>query len=239
MTNTIGLDNRMELDKLGEELGEWKAYDAQLPVAEIAGTRIVKCLYKTAQDGTKTHDNVYVRIPATHITEEIVAEQIAELAPYLVGYLQEWEDKGIKSAHRNNESRIYTEYLSLSKIVDMLEESEAGARLNKDKITAWFSEHITDSLTALFANKMGIYTDEVGISGSLEQIAKLELVVNAYCTKFCSLASGKTFLKSADREAMIGVIEKCSGAGDTLIGKRFITRLQNMTEKQVDMLEAL
>lgn len=34
------------LTTLGESLGEWKAYDSQLPIAEVKGTRIVKALYQ-------------------------------------------------------------------------------------------------------------------------------------------------------------------------------------------------
>lgn len=234
-SNSIGLESQTTLESLGEVLGEWKAYDSALPIAEIDGTRIVKCLYKADSEGKRTHDNVFVRVPTGHITEEVVAEQIAELAPYLVGYLQEWEDKGIKKAHRSNESKIYTEYLSLQKVVDMLEESEQGARLNKDKIEKWFTDSIANSLLRLFAGKMGI-TDLDQVTP--EQVVKIELVINAYLKKFCSLASGKTFLKAPDRVAMVGVIEKCE-AQNTLIGKRFISRLESMEERQEDMLLAL
>lgn len=233
--NTIGLESATTLESMGESLGEWKAYDAQLPLVEIAGTRIVKCLYKADKDGKRTHENCYTRIPSGHLTEEVIVEQIAELAPYVLSFLQEWEDKGIKIAHRSNQSRIYTEYLTLDKVIEALEESEQGARLNKDKISAWFSAHISDSLLVLFTDKMGI-TDLDSIT--VDQAAKLELVLGAYMKKFCSLASGKTFLKSPDRVAMIGVIEKCE-AQNTLIGSRFIRRLEGMTEKQEDILEAL
>lgn len=233
--NTIGLESATTLDNLGETLGEWKAYDPQLPVAEIAGTRIVKCLYKADSSGKRAHENCYTRIPSTHLTEEVIVEQITELAPYVLSFLQEWEDKGIKAAHRSNQSRIYTEYLTLDKVIEALEESEQGARLNKDKIEKWFKDSVMGSLFDLFADKMGV-TDHDNITP--EQAAKLTLVIEAYMKKFCSLASGKTYLKSPDRIAMIGVIEKCN-AQNTLIGARFIRRLESMVEKQEDILEAL
>lgn len=235
LTHSIGLESQTTLEALGEVLGEWKPYDSALPIAEIEGTRIVKCLYKADSEGKRTHDSVFVRIPSRHITEEIVVEQIVELAPYLVSYLQEWEDRSIKKAHRNNESKIYTEYLSLQKVIDMLEESEQGARLNKEKISAWFSLSISESLLVLFTEKMGITNLDMITT---EQETRLTLVMDAYLKKFCSLASGKTFLKAPDRIAMIGVIEKCD-AQNTLIGKRFISRLENMEERQEDMLLAL
>ena len=43
---------------LGEELGKFKAYDNQLTIADIEGTRIVKCLYQVnTKTGVKAGDN--------------------------------------------------------------------------------------------------------------------------------------------------------------------------------------
>ena len=102
LTNGLGVQD--ELAKLGEILGQFKAYDSQLPIAEIAGTRIVKCLYQVnSKTGKKMQENSYVRIPCKHLTEELIVSSIASLSPYILSYLQELEAGMIKEEHKNNE----------------------------------------------------------------------------------------------------------------------------------------
>ncbi len=219
---------------LGEICGIPKAYDSQLPIAEIAGTRIVKCLYQINKaSGKKKQENTYYRLPTAHLTEEIVVERIAELSPYVLSYLQEQEDKEIRDYHSKGGKTVYVDSLGLDKIIEALEASEAGARLNKEKIEAWFIAELQDSLAVAFATRLGITED----SGEAE-LLKLEQVLNAYKAKFASLAGGKTYIKEADCVAMIAVITK-AGAEASLLGKRFIGRLEGMKKKEDDLLLSL
>lgn len=222
------------LKDLGEVLGAPKAYDSQLPIAEIAGTRIVKCLYQlNKKTGKKAAENTYYRIPCKHLTEELIAERVAELAPYILDFLQEQEDKAIKSYHAAGGIAVRCESLSIDKIIEALEASEQGARLNKEKIEAWFVAELQDSLAVAFAGRLGITED----SGEAE-LVKLEAVLNAYKAKFASLAGGKTFIQDADCKAMIAVIVAAE-AGESLLGKRFIARLGSMKKKDDELLLAL
>lgn len=223
-----------QLTKLGEKLGEWKAYDAQLPLAEIDGTRIVKALYQVNKGtGKKAQENSYVRVPTKHLTEEKLVARIAELSPYVLSWLQELEALELRAAHKKGQLNVFCGNLSLDSLIQKLEESEAGARLNKEKIEAWYDAHILESLTVLFAGKMGI-TEHA----SEEQLVKLELVLNAYKAKFASLASGKVYIKEADCLAMITVITNCEAEG-SLLGARFISRLEKMQVTKDDLLLAL
>lgn len=221
------------LEAAGEKLGEFKPYDALNVPAEIEGTRIVKCLYKADKDGKKKRDNVYVRVPTAHITEDVVSDNVDKLAEYVVTFLQEIEDKGIKKAHATDQTQIYTDYLSLEKVIEALEESEAGARLNGEKIKVWFAENLEETLSLVVMDKLGIVD-----TPTEEQASKVLAIVDAYRTKFASLASGKTMFKEADRLALIKAIGICE-AGETLLGRKFITRLEGMTEKEKDALLAL
>ena len=223
-----------QLNSLGEKLGEWKAYDSQLPLAEIEGTRIVKALYQTsAKTGTKLRENSYCRIPTKHLTEEIVVSRIAELSPFVVNWLQELEATSLRASHKKGQLNVFTASLSLDALIEVLEATEAGARLNKEKIEAWFDSNLLESLTIRFADKMGINEQS-----SEAELAKLELVLNAYKAKFASLASGKTFIKEEDCKAMIAVI-RFAEAELSILGHRFIARLEKMQKKEDDLLLAL
>ena len=223
-----------QLAKLGEELGKYKAYDSQLPLADIEGTRIVKCLYQlNPKTGTKAQDNSYVRIPTKHLTEEHIVSRIADLTPYFLAYLQELETKEIQAAHRKGSLSVFCAGLSLDKIIEALEASSAGSRLNKEKIEAWFTSVIEPSLAEKFAAKLGL--DE---TSSEADLLKLEAVLTAYKGKFAALASPKAFIKEGDCIAMKAVIVSC-GAAENLLGARFISRLDKMNEKQDEVLLAL
>lgn len=227
-------EGSLDLEALGEKLGEFKAYDSQLPVAEIAGTRIIKCLYQAPKDKNKPkRENAYVRIPCKHLTEELIVERVAELAPYFLEFMQGKEDELIKEDHKNNILNVFTASLSIDKLVDYLEEKGEGARLNKDKIEKWFADTIYSSLLEQFASKLGL--DETSDEAEL---VKLEIVINAYKKKFVSLASGKTYIADDDCKAMVAVITKC-GADESLLGKRFIARLEGMKEKEEEVLLTL
>lgn len=224
-----------KLAALGLKLGEFYPYDSALAstYAEPDGTRLVKCLYKANAEGKKVAENSYTLVPTGHITEETVAERIAELAPYVVTFLQEWEDKAIKEQHKDGVTRIFTEYLTMDKVLAALEESEAGARLNAEKIGKWFVDTIQDSLLLAFMDKLGI-TDQP----TPDQEARLATVLDAYRKKFESLASGKAFIKEADCKAMILVIQTAEAA-ETTLGRKFIARLEGMKAKEDDLLLAL
>lgn len=222
------------------KLGTFQPYDSQIPVSEFAETRIVKCLYQiSSKSGERVRENVFVRIPTSHITEDLICNEIMRLAPYVLTFLQDQEDLIVKAAHKNDETRIFTEYLTLAKVIEALELKEAGARLNKEKIELWFDSEIESALAELFASKLGLDLDsEPQDFQDDEKIAKLQMILNAYKIKFCSLASGKTFVKEQDCESMISIIRKCE-ADKTMIGSRFITKLENMKMKKEDLLLAL
>ena len=227
-------EGSLALEALGEKLGEFKPYDSQLPVAEISGTRVVKCLYQAPKDKSKEkRSNAYVRIPCKHLTEELIVEQVAELAPYFLDFLQTKEDEIIKEDHKNGILNVFTASLSINKLVEYLEEKGEGARLNKEKIEKWFADCLYNHLLEQFAAKMGL--DE---KSSEEQLIKLEIVINAYKKKFVSLATSATHIKEDDCLVMIAVIDKCE-AQDSLLGKRFIARLKGMSNKQEEVLFSL
>ncbi len=234
-TDSVAMNEELaKPENLGEVLGKFKAYDSQLPVAEITGTRIVKCLYQVSpKTGRKVQENSYVRLPTKHLTEEHVVSRIAELSPYVLVWLQGLEDIAIRDLHKKGGLTVYTEGLSLDKVIEALEVSSQGSRLNKESIEAWFTLEVEPNLAELFADKMGI--DEEASEAELE---KLELVLAAYKAKFASLASGKTFIKEDDCLAMIKVVEE-AGADETLIGTRFVARLNKMQERTDNLLMSL
>lgn len=219
------------------KLGAFFEYDSQLPLAEEAGNRVVKCLYQKITSGEnkgkKKAENAYTRIPTSHLTEEVIVERVTEISPYILGWLQGMENEAVKKYHSEGGTQVFLGGLTFDALIERLEESEAGSRLNKEKIVAWYNEHLLDSLTSLFAEKMGL-----GEHSSEAELMRLEQVLNAYRDKFSTLAGGKAFIKEADCQAMISVITSC-GAESTIIGSRFVGRLTKMNAVKEDLLLSL
>jgi len=234
---TQSLETNTELENLGEELGRFKAYDSQLTIPEIKGTRIIKCLYqKNPKTGTKAQENAYVRVATKHLTEEHIVSRIAELSPFILGWLQEQEAIGIREVHKKGGLQVYSGSLTFDSVLERLEASQESARLTKVKIEEWFMAEIHDELAQLFAAKLGFSLDDETLAP--ESLEKLQLVLNAYKTKFSSLANGKVFIKEADCIALADIIRKCE-ADSGILGARFIARLGKMQKQEDDLLLAL
>lgn len=234
----IARDNA--LVKTGEKLGEYKPYNSQIVPADIAGTRVVKVLYRNDPKlpAAEQKQSVYVRVPAAHITEATVAAALPELAPHIVAWLQSIEDSAIKEEHKLGLLSVYTEKLTLAALIEALESApENTGRLTKEKIEAWFAEVLENNLALLFAEKLGVDILTDGATSEAD-IAKLTTVVGAYKGKFAALANPKCYIKEAECAAMIKVINEC-GAAEDMLGARFIARLGKMAEKQEEVLLCL
>lgn len=224
----------IQLEKLGEKLGEYKPYDPQLPIAEIDGTRIIKCLYQVnSKTGKKVAENSYVRISTKHLTEEIIVDKVIELAPYILNFLEDKENEMIRNDHKNGILNVFIASLGLDKIINKLDLDEAGSRLTKERVEVWFKAEVLDDLTILFATKLGL--DD---NSSEEELEKLDMILDCYKKKFISLASNKVLIKEEDCSSMINVIKSCEAEG-SLIGRRFIGKLEKMSIKKEDLLLSL
>lgn len=234
-THSDSVPMNEQLALLGEKLGEFKAYDSQLVIPEIEGTRIIKCLYQTnKKTGEKLQENSYCRVATKHLTEEHILARVAELTPYVLSWLQEIESSMIREQHKKGGLSVFPASLSLDKLIEHLDTIGESSRLNKEKIGAWFISSVQDDLAVLFAAKMGL-TEQ----SSEEEVARLELVLGAYKVKFESLASGKVFIKEDDCKAMLAVITGIELARDSLIGVRFSARLNKMMTKEDETLLSL
>jgi len=212
------------------DINHFRPYDSQLPVPDLKGYRTVKCLYKTPKGATKAeYANSYIRV-SDHITEQAVADKLADFAPYFVAYLQEQENALVKELHKRGETKVASDYLSLDTLLAFLEESNTSSRLNGDAIAAWFNDYMRDSLLIAFSEKMGL-SDEP----TAAELEKLAAILSTYENKYKSLASGKTAYRKEEAELLQRALE-VTEADKTTIGARFYKRLEAMKTATADDL---
>lgn len=212
---------------------KYAPYDAQLPIKVGEGMRLVKCLYKTnAKTGKAAGKNSYILVPEQHLSEEVMVENAALLAPYVAAFMQEQEDKLIKDHHVSGGLGFSDSWLSLQKILEALDSAGQGNRLNKEKIETWFASDMEELLLVAFADKMG-----VGDSPTEAEMQKLAEITGVYRTKFASLASGKTTYRKEEAELLQRALDVTGLSTDgNLLGARFYARLESMKTVQDNSL---
>lgn len=242
MTTALNLSPRVT-ETLAKDLGietagQFFPYNAVTGTpAAPTGFRQVTINYKQTAamklKGTAARENVYVTVPASHISVSQVIENIETLAPFVSAYLSSVEDSGIRAYHKDGGTKVFTETLTMAKILETIEET--GSSINGELITDWFTDSVAESLLNVLASKMGV---EDAYSLDKEQQAKAEQVIESYLAQFISLASGKTMLPVAQRERLA----KCltvTGADTSALGIRFTGRFAKMAEKEAEALASL
>jgi len=221
---------------VSEVARKFKAYDPQLAIPVPEGERLVKCLYKTnPKTGKAAGVNSYILVSDSHLSEQVIADNAAKLAPYVSAYLQSVEDKIVKDAHVKGSLGFSDKFLSLDKILAFLDEAGQGNRLNKEKIEAWFNSDMREPLVAAFAEKMGV--SETPTEAELEKLAE---ITGVYSAKFASLASGKTAYRKEEAELLQKALEVTDCKDGNVIGSKFYDRLESMkTATSNELLMAL
>lgn len=227
------------LKDLGAETaGQFFPYNAVAgtPTAPT-GFRQVTVNYKQTASmklkNVEARENVYVTVPADHISVAQVIENIETLAPFVSAYLSTVEDSTIRAYHKDGGTQVFTETLTLAKILETIEET--GSSINGEQITDWFTDSVAGSLLNVLADKLG--ADDAG-SLTEEQQAKVKQVINSYLAQFISLASGKTMIQEAQRVRLAKCLE-ITGANTSALGIRFISRFAKMATKEQEALESL
>ncbi len=233
VTPFVPLDER--LAALGEVMGVIKAYDNQMTLIEIEGTRISKMLYQTnKKTGNRVADNSYTRIPTKHLDTAELIENAELLVPYLRTYLQGIEDSVIKADHVKGLTEVYCPGLSLNKIIAELDKRELGGRITKEQIASWCINVLMPELAPLILAKMGF--DDVDDLDD-ERAIEFNAVLRNYRNKLESLASPSPSIKTDDCESLISVIGKCEAADD--IGSRLVLKLEKMANVVTETLMTL
>jgi len=202
---------------------------------EIKGVRIIECPTKG-----KTVDGKYVppKIASSYtlipdfITEEAINERMDDLTPHFIEYLYSVVRADIQAQHKAAATKIYTEYLDMDKVIELLEATNTSSRLSGEQITAYFTEYLADTYQAMLLTNAGVdHPTE-------EQLAKLELLTNKASKMFSSLAGPNTILVDADKEAAKTLLE-LADAKDHLIGRKLLARLEAMDKKKESVLGSL
>jgi hypothetical protein len=192
-------------------------YDAKAPVTET-GLRTVKCLYKSSSG----KNNVCALVAPLSVDE--INEKWESLMPHFVEFLQGEQDKLVKSLHTSDSAVFSASQIDLQAVINKLSEERISGRLNKEVLETWFNSELADSLTVLFADKLGISEEPTQAEAD-----KLDSFIAVYKSKFAGLASNMVTYQVEECDKLLVALDKCEvDTGSDLIAARITERLEKM-----------
>ena len=202
-------------------------YDPKAPISE-AGKRVIKVCYKVAKQGKNA--GVVKGKNSCLIVEPIVAEDVNNadvvnrLLPHVIAMCEAERDKIAKDFHLSGAQSVSQEALDINAIIASLEAEAVSGRMNKEIITSWFDSEVSDILTVLFSQKLGI-TETSGA----EEIKKLDRFITVYRDKFCGLASNLVTYQIEEAKKLLEALDKCELDFDSdMIASKIREKLNKM-----------
>lgn len=190
--------------------------------AAFTGQRLLRVLYKPdRKTGKMKYPSVCVSVPK--IQEPLSAEILQRLNPYIVGMLEETQDKIVKSLYESKEgklSNISDEDIDMNAIIGFLENEYSGGRLTKEFLISWFNENVQDNLSVTIAEKMGLQNPDD------KDWEKINKAVNGYREMISSLSAGAVVYSAGQCSALIQCLE-IAGVDDD-VNKKLTLRLNKM-----------
>ncbi len=201
----------------------------------LSGQRLAKVTYKVdAKTGVKPASKA-VSIPV--LTWNEVSGYLPALQNELVELCRTAQDKIVRSKVESGQTSINESDISMSAIIEYLNEVSTGGRLTGDTIRLWFDDSLKEPLMLAFAPKLGITEDA---TPTPEQEAKLAKVLKGYEDSFARMASGAASFNDMQKVNMLKVLELVESEDSGLqLKDKFVTRLTKKIADDNDLLMSL
>ena len=199
------------------------SYDATAPVVE-AGKRTVKLMYKVNPKTQKAAGVNSCLLVEPITSEDLTSEIQAKLVPHIINMLEVEQDKLVRTAHLSGVESVSSDSIDIEAIITSLETVRASTRMNKEVITSWFEANMKDTLTVLFADKLGV--SEVPTEKDAENITRF---LDVYKNKFNGLASNLVSYQKEEAVKLMEAVTKCDVDKNTdLVSAKIIEKLDKM-----------
>lgn len=199
---------------MSNDLGYTAKKLEELSKAEVpAGFRLARIIRKNTKENPNAVSQA-VFVPAPIDTASWMGN--ATIAEAVQNYMQGLQDKVIRQVLDSGRNIITDADIAVEAVASYLEENdETLGRLSKESIGTWYDAEVADTLTLVFADKLGI-----GDQPTPAEVTKLEQLNNQYKGCFQKLA-GKS-LAGALPPSVVTNLEKAlelvpvSGFGDRI-----------------------
>ena len=180
------------------------AYDAKKSSA-LTGQRLAKIKYKTTAKTPAKFPSVCASVPFIDTKSEQFLECLPALTVHIRAMLETAQDGIIRSLYESSDgtlSQVTDSDISIHACIAYLEAESTGGRLTKEQIDAWFTESVSDYVSALIVEKLG-YSGEL----TSEQETTVSRHVTGYKDMYSALAGGKTFYQEKQCNSLLRVLD--------------------------------
>jgi len=202
---------------------QFLSYDAKAPLVE-SGKRTIKLMYKVNTKTGKAAGINSCLLVSPVTKDELTDDVLKSLTPHIINMIEAEQDKIAKTAHVSGVTSLEVDALSIKSVISSLETVAQSTRMNKEVITSWFTDNLADTLTVLFADKLG-----VSETPTENDTANINRFLDVYKTKFNGLASNLVSYQKEEAEKLLEAVEKCEINKDSdLVSGKIIEKLTKM-----------
>ena len=197
-----------------------------------SGQRLARVIAKKDRAGNyPAHLNESVCVSLPQLTFEMIAEHVAELAPYIVGLCTDAQDKILRNLIIENGAQSVTDDdIGIPAVLAYLKENATSERVTREYLCAWFDSEFSETcktwVSERIAGTLGNGSDDV-------DPILIQQKTNVIRELFAGWSSGKYSPAIPHLKAMASFVEYC--ADHDAVDDRMISigvRVSTMLEKK-------
>jgi hypothetical protein len=190
----------------------------------LSGQRLAKVGYKSTKQNSAKYPSICVSVP--QIDPTALESNLTALLPHLATMIENAQDGIIRSIYESrdgNLSEVADEEISVEACIQFLNAEATGGRLTIEFLNGWFDSQISDNLTVVVADKLGLDLS------TPEQEKTVGKRVKVYRELIASLSGGKTILTPMQIAGIRRALEVSSVDDETSV--KLLARLTQMESK--------
>ena len=203
--------------------------------AALSGQRLAKVGYKKTKDCPNPLPSVCVSIPQVVVSSEALTTYQESFTALILSALCNAQDGIVRSLYESSGGTLSTvsdDDIGIAQCLAYIEAENAGGRLTKESVSAWFIASLKENLSVILADKLGFEEmNEV-------QMITIEKHLKMYQERFEALSGGKTVFTETQCKNLKNALALVSD-DDSDVCKKLNTRLDVMLKKEKieDLLE--
>lgn len=188
----------------------------------FTGQRLAKVTYKVDKTTGVKPDSVCVSVPP--IASTVIMDNFEQFIPHILALCERTQDNIIRTIHESKCSVVQDDDISVSAILEFLNEESSGGRITKKDAIEWFNNTLEDPLTLALSTKLGVSAEP-----SKEESDKVTKLVEEFKNNISALTAGNVKYNPD----VCTVLQKALSFAppEDMMRVRFEKRLDNMMNK--------
>lgn len=194
--------------------------------AALTDQRLAKVGYKSTKKNPAKYRSVCASVPV--IDSGVIALMVDDLMPHIRTMIETAQDGILRSLYESSKGQLTSvsdDELSVPACIAYMNAEASGDRLNAETIGAWFDSAVTDNLTVILCEKLGIEELNETTQPTIDKHVKV------YRDILC-LVTGKSVMTPVQLNACEKVLEIASQ--DEPMYSRLVAKVKSLQPKHAE-----